>query len=75
MRGGVSLHAPDFFQPKDFPAPKHKKYQRIIFKQQVLIEPLKNHWAKRGSVFTKPSGRTPRHLLPSSRASEILSPS
>ena len=67
-RGGVSLHAPDFFQPKDFPAPKHKKYQRIIFKKQVLIEPWKNSWTKKCGVFTKASGRTPRHLLPSSRS-------
>jgi hypothetical protein len=61
-RGGVSLAAPEFFQPTAHPPLTEKRFRKVLCDGRVLLEPHK--------VVTRPGfslAPTPRHLLPSAR--------
>ena len=61
-RGGVSLAAPEFFQPTEHPPLKETRYHKVQYGGRVFLEP---HKAKARPGFSL--APTPRHLLPSAR--------
>ena len=61
-RGGVSLTAPEFFQPTEHPPLKETRYHKVQYDGRVFLEP---HKAKARPGFSL--APTPRHLLPSAR--------
>ena len=61
-RGGVSLTAPEFFQPTEHPPLKETRYHKVQYDGRVFLEPHKDK-ARPGFSLAP----TPRHLLPSAR--------
>ncbi len=61
-RGGVSLAAPEFFQPTQHPPLKETRYHKVQYGGRVFLEPHKGK-ARPGFSLAP----TPRHLLPSAR--------